>query len=219
MDVVFYTADGRPQVRHLRHALSTLSKADPRLGALIRQAGDFQLELNLLHNPYRALARAIIYQQITGSAARSIWEKTRLHFGARTFPTPDQLLSSSVEELRTCGLSRGKAMALLDLALKTREKVVPSFSVLHKLPDEAIIERLTEVRGVGIWTVQMLLIFRMGRMDVMPSTDYGVRKGFGRWFLRGALPTPKQVEARGETWRPYRSIASWYLWRAAEMME
>jgi DNA-3-methyladenine glycosylase II len=123
-----------------------------------------------------------------------------------------------VPRLRGAGLSRAKVAAIKDLAAKTLDGTVPTMARLRRMPDTEIVERLTSIRGIGQWTVEMLLIFRLGRPDVLPASDYGVRKGFARAFgLNGPLPTPKEVIARGERWRPYRTMASWYLWRALEL--
>ena len=211
VDETLFRVDGTPDPTRLRAALEALRAAEPALGPVMDQV-PCTLELSVLHNPYRALGHAIIGQQISGAAARAIQEKVRLHFRARHFPTPAQLCASTPEALRTAGLSRTKALSLMDLAEKTREGVVPALGVLRKLSDEAIIDRLRGVRGVGVWTVQMMLIFRLGRADVLAATDYGVRKGFGKLFLRGRLPTPEQVERRGARWAPFRTLASWYLY-------
>jgi 3-methyladenine DNA glycosylase/8-oxoguanine DNA glycosylase len=130
--------------------------------------------------------------------------------------TPQQLLRTSDEKLRGAGLSQAKLLSLRDLARKTVAGEIPTLAEAHRMDDEAIIERLSEVRGIGRWTAEMLLIFRLGRPDVLPLDDYGVRQGFAVTFKKRELPTRKELEARGERWKPYRSAASWYLWRAAE---
>jgi DNA-3-methyladenine glycosylase II len=169
-----------------------------------------------MQTPFQALAESIVYQQLTGKAAATILSRVHaLHGGPRKFH-PESLLAMPVDQLRTAGLSGAKAAALKDLAAKTLDGTVPTLRALVKLDDDAIVERLTEVRGIGKWSVQMLLMFRLGRPDVLPVDDYGVRKGFQRAFRTKELPTPKEVAKRGERWRPYRSAASWYLWRAAE---
>jgi 3-methyladenine DNA glycosylase/8-oxoguanine DNA glycosylase len=159
-----------------------------------------------------------VHQQITGKAAGTIVRRFKEALGeAEAFPTPEAVLSASDETLRRVGLSGPKARAMRDLAHKTLDGTVPSLEALTGMEEEPIAERLTQVRGVGLWTVHMLLIFRLGRPDVLPSTDYGVRKGFMRAFRGKELPSPKDVERRAEKWRPYRSVASWYLWRALEL--
>jgi DNA-3-methyladenine glycosylase II len=137
-------------------------------------------------------------------------------FRPRRFPFPGDVLLAPDEALRAAGLSRAKVAALKDLASKTIDGTVPSLRVLRRMEEEEIVERLTRVRGVGRWTVEMLLIFRLGRPDVLPAGDYGIRKGYARTFRVHALPTPRQILRRGERWRPYRTVASWYLWRALE---
>jgi DNA-3-methyladenine glycosylase II len=199
-------------------ATRTLAAADPKLGALMTRVGSCRYEIESLGPPFASLARSILYQQLAGSAARAISTRFRARFGVRgRFPTPHAVLSASEADLRSVGLSRAKAAALSDLAARAVRGEIPSVRALHALEDDQIIERLTAVRGVGRWTVEMMLMFRLGRADVLPSTDYGVRKGFGKVFLRGRLPAPKEVLARGERWRPFRSVAAWYLWRACEL--
>jgi DNA-3-methyladenine glycosylase II len=199
-----------------------LCQSDTKLAKMIEQVGPYTLTVNEIQSSFEALAESIVYQQITGKAAQSICQKVMKNFATETFPGPQLLLGADIEELRSCGLSRAKAMALQDLSEKYLEGVVPSIDEMHQTSDEDLISRLTSVRGIGPWTVQMLLIFRLGRLDVLPSTDYGVRKGYALTFYgkkRAAteLPTPSEIEARAERWRPFRSAASWYLWRALEV--
>jgi 3-methyladenine DNA glycosylase/8-oxoguanine DNA glycosylase len=160
---------------------------------------------------------SIVYQQLTGKAAATILARAIRVCGPRRFPTPRQLLAVAPERLREAGLSTAKTAALRDLAQKTLDGTVPSLARIRRMPDEEIVERLTTVRGIGRWTVEMLLIFRLGRADVLPVTDLGVRKGFGLVFRRGRMPEPSVMFRRGERWKPYRSVASWYLWRALEL--
>ena len=192
-----------------------LAQADPELGALMAKVGPLALRRNALRSPYEALIRAIIGQQITGAAARSILEKLTRAFGG--MPTPEALRDATEEALRACGVSRGKALSLRDLATRAANGEIPTLAALKTLGDEPIIERLTQVRGIGRWTVQMMLMFHLGRPDVLPVNDLGIQKGFGRVFLDGKLATPEQIHARAERWRPYRTVASWYLWRATEL--
>jgi DNA-3-methyladenine glycosylase II len=198
-------------------AVEHLKAADPKLAILIDRIGEcaFQVRSNL--NIYETLLRSIMYQQLAGAAASAILKRLQalFHDGDR-YPTPEQILEASEELLRSAGLSRNKMLAVKDLALKTVEGVVPTRAQARRLSDAELVERLTTIRGVGVWTVEMLLIFGLGRMDILPVTDYGVRKGFQRTFRTRALPSAKQMHRRSEKWRPYRSIASWYLWRAAE---
>jgi len=182
-----------------------VSAKDARLGKLIERVGPLRLRLAHLQSPFEALAESIVYQQLSGYAAAAIFARTVALFGPRKFPRP--------------GLSRGKIAALRDLATKTIDGTVPQMRELRKLSDDEIVERLSAVRGIGRWTAEMLLIFRLGRPDVLPATDYGVRKGFARVYRRKELPTPKELLAAGEKWRPYRTVASWYFWRALEGAE
>ena len=196
-------------------ATRTLAEADPQLGALIARVGPFALETERLQSPFAALAESIVYQQLTGKAAATIHGRVVALFRPRRSFGPEDILSTPEGQLRGCGLSRAKTAALKDLAVKTLEGVVPPIRDLRRLDDEAIIDRLVSVRGIGRWTVEMLLIFRLGRADVLPVTDYGVQKGFARTFRR-RLPTPKELARRGERWKPFRSVAAWYLWRAVD---
>jgi 3-methyladenine DNA glycosylase/8-oxoguanine DNA glycosylase len=135
------------------------------------------------------------------------------------FPSPEQILAAPEELLRSAGLSRAKMLAIRDLAAKTLDGTVPTVKQAHRMSDEELIERLDTVRGVGRWTVEMLLLFRLGRPDVLAIDDYGIRKGFAKMHKLAELPKPKELLAYGERWRPYRSVACWYLWRAAEMKD
>lgn len=137
--------------------------------------------------------------------------------GAVSYPEPHRFLQVSDEVLRSAGLSRAKTAAIKDLSLKTLEGHVPDLEEMHKLSDEELVERLSAIRGIGKWTVEMLLIFRLGRLNILPATDYGVRKGFAYTYKTGDLPAPKALLEFGEKWQPYRTVASWYLWRAAAM--
>jgi DNA-3-methyladenine glycosylase II len=162
------------------------------------------------------LARAIAYQQLHEKAAESILRRFMALFPGRRFPTPDDVLAISPQSIRAAGFSRAKILALRDLSSKTLDGTVPVNRVIARLDDEAIVERLIEVRGVGRWTVEMLLIFQLGRPDVLPVDDYGVRNGFRIAYGLRAMPTPREVRRHGERWKPYRTTASWYLWRAAD---
>ena len=194
-----------------------LTEADPRLGELMEKAGPFTMRPIPTQSLFAALARSIVYQQLSGKAAGTILSRTIQLFAPRRFPTPRDLLEAPNERLRAAGLSANKAAALKDLAARTLDGTVPSLAQVRRMDDETVIERLTEVRGIGRWTVEMLLIFRLGRPDVLPLTDLGVRKGFARTFRRGRMPDPAAMLRRAERWRPYRSVASWYMWRALEI--
>jgi 3-methyladenine DNA glycosylase/8-oxoguanine DNA glycosylase len=197
-------------------AIAHLGARDARLARLIDQVGPFGLRLAGTSTTFEALAESIVYQQLTGKAAGTIHRRL-----CALFPTgrvePDRLLGATDEALRGAGLSRGKVLALRDLATRTLAGSVPHVRELHAMTDEDIVERLIEVRGIGRWTVEMLLIFRLGRPDVLPVHDYGVRHGFQITYRKRKLPTPKELARHGERWRPFRTIASWYLWRAVDL--
>jgi DNA-3-methyladenine glycosylase II len=206
-------------------ALQQLALADAKLGALIERVGPFRLRVKSAHSPFEALLEAILYQQLHANAARAILGRLLALFGD-LHPAPEQLLAVPDEMLRAAGLSQGKLLSLRDLAAKTLDGTVPSLAAIRRLSDEAIIERLSAVRGIGKWTAEMLLMFRLGRPDVFPGTDYGIRKGFlltfgkvkvGKPITLDMLPKPEQMERRAARWKPWRSVASWYLWRAADM--
>ncbi len=205
-------------------ALAHLTAADAKLAALIRRVGPFTLRLDNSVSPFTSLVESILYQQLHGKAAATIHRRVREIFDGD--PTPGQLLAVPDERLRAAGVSGNKARALKDLAAKTLDGTVPAHAAIRRLSDAEIVERLTEVRGIGPWTVEMLLIFRLGRPDVLPVTDYGVRKGFALTFLRlpksrplaaADLPKPEVLIRRARKWIPYRSVASWYLWRACDL--
>ena len=205
-------------------ALAHLRSRDPKLGTLIDRAGPFTLKLDSWPSPFLSLFEAILYQQLHGKAAATIHRRVREYFGGD--PTPKILLDTSDEVLRAAGVSGNKSKAMKDLAARTLDGTVPSHSAIVEMSDADIVERLTEVRGIGPWTVEMLLIFRLGRPDVLPVTDYGVRKGYALTFMRvpksrpieaADLPKPDVVFKRGKRWAPFRSVASWYMWRACDL--
>ena len=183
---------------------------------LIRHHGPCTLAPDSRRTAFEWLVRSVAHQQLNGTAAESILRRFRALFAGKRFPSPRQLAEVSDETLRACGFSRAKIAALRDIAAKTIEGVVPGSRELGGLSDMDIIERLTEVRGIGRWTVEMLLIFKLGRPDVLPVNDFGVRNGFRIAFGLPELPTPKEVLAYGEVWRPHATTAAWYLWRAAD---
>lgn len=201
--------DTRPALRHLR-------RADPKLAKLIAAVGPCRLEFMPLRSPFHSLLRAITYQQLSGKAAATILGRVVALFPEESGPHPAALLEIPDTALRGAGLSRNKLLALKDLAAKTLDGTVPDSRGLKRMPDAEVIERLTEVRGVGRWTVEMLLIFTLGRPDVLPVTDLGVRKGFQQIYGMKRLPAFSTLERAGRAWAPYRSIAAWYLWRAAD---
>ena len=198
-------------------ALRHLSEADPLLGTLIERVGEFGLKPVPTQSLFAALARAIVYQQLSGAAASTILGRVVALFAPRRFPAPRDLLAMPESRLRAAGLSAAKTAALRDLAQRTLDGTVPSMALVRRLSDEEIVERLTLVRGIGRWTVEMLLIFRLGRADVLPVGDLGVRKGFARTFRKRGVPPPTVIQRHAERWRPYRSVASWYMWRALEL--
>jgi DNA-3-methyladenine glycosylase II len=207
-----------------RKAIEHLKSADPKLGTLIDRAGPFTLRIDDSVSPFEALLESILYQQLHGKAAATIHRRVREYYGGD--PSPKLLLETPDEILRAAGVSGNKIKALKDLASRTIEGTVPSHSAILKMSDADIIERLTEVRGIGPWTVEMLLIFRLGRPDVLPVSDYGVRKGYALTFQRvpksraltaDDLPKADVLFRRGRRWTPYRSVASWYMWRACDL--
>jgi 3-methyladenine DNA glycosylase/8-oxoguanine DNA glycosylase len=197
-------------------AVRTLRRNDPPLAALIARAGPFRHRPPPAQSPFEVLARAIVYQQLSGKAAATIYRRLRRLAPGRHGFRPANVLALSDREMRSAGLSANKCLALRDLAAKTLDGTVPAMRLLRRLPDEEIITRLTEVRGIGRWTVEMLLIFRLGRPDVLPVDDLGVRKGFMQTYGLGALPSKAELSAHAEKWRPYRSVGSWYMWRALD---
>jgi 3-methyladenine DNA glycosylase/8-oxoguanine DNA glycosylase len=207
---------GRRPVIDVAAAARALARADPPLRRLIERVGPCRLRLDAIQSPFASLAESIVYQQLTGHAAATIHRRFVALFRPRRFPSPDAVLAAPDEALRGAGLSRAKIAALKDLARRTIDGTVPPLRILRRMDEEEIVERLTRVRGVGRWTAEMLLIFRLGRPDVLPAGDYGIRKGFRLALRTRALPTPRQVLRRGERWRPYRTVASWYLWRALD---
>ena len=197
-------------------AIKQLAASDPRFAALIARARPFEPRPAVLVRPFDSLAESIAYQQLSGKAAATIWARVRALYPRRKWLDPKQILATPDETLRACGLSGSKTVALKDLAAKAIDGTVPKGPALATMSDEEIIERLTAVRGIGRWTVEMLLLFQLGRLDVWPVTDYGVQKGYAKTFRKRKLPKPKELQAIGKKWRPYRSVAAWYFWRALE---
>ncbi|MEQ1628539.1 MAG: DNA-3-methyladenine glycosylase 2 family protein [Nitrospira sp.] len=197
-------------------AIRHLSRVDPVMRRLIRDVGPFALTPKVRRTPFESLARAIAFQQLHEKAAESILKRFIALFPGRRFPRPAELLTAHADAIRGAGFSGAKVLALRDLAAKTLNGTVPTGRAITLLDDEAIVERLVEVRGIGRWTVEMLLIFHLGRPDVLPVDDFGVRNGFRMAYRRRTMPTPKEVLHHGERWKPYRTAAAWYLWRAAD---
>jgi methylated-DNA-[protein]-cysteine S-methyltransferase len=207
-------------------ALRALAAADPVLGKHIAKTGPLRLQLKDTEGTFAALAESVVYQQLSGRAAATIFGRVRaLYPGGHL--DPKAVLATADSELRAAGLSAAKLASLKDLSAKCLAGEVPTLEQLGRMEDDAIVERLTAVRGVGRWTVEMILIFRLGRPDVLPLADYGIKKGFARLFRNpetggrtkygpDELPTATVLASRGERWRPFRSVASWYLWRALD---
>jgi DNA-3-methyladenine glycosylase II len=198
-------------------ALQHLTKTDKVLGRLIRRVGPCRLKLRRRRTPFEALVQSVAYQQLNGTAAATILGRVKALYPHRRFPTPEDLLNTPDEHLRGAGLSRAKTASIKDIAAKTLSGVVPNSSAIARMTEEDIVARLTSLRGVGPWTVEMLLIFNLGRPDVLPATDYGVRKGFALTYGWNELPRPKELLEFGERWRPHRTTAAWYFWRALEL--
>jgi DNA-3-methyladenine glycosylase II len=198
-------------------ALAYLSGVDPVMAQLIREVGSCRLEPEPWRSPFQSLAQAIAHQQLNGTAANTILTRFKQLFPRRRFPRPEDLATVTDEQIRACGFSFAKIRALRDLAEKAQSGVVPTAKEIARLPDEEIIERLTEVRGVGRWTVEMLLIFQLGRPDVLPVDDFGVRNGFRLAYKKRAMPQPKALLKFGKRWRPFGTTAAWYLWRAVDL--
>ncbi len=198
-------------------ALQHLQKADRVLARIIKRVGPCPLAPRRGVQPWQALVRSVAYQQLNGTAAQTIFNRFLALFPETKFPTPQGIVAAPDEQLRSAGLSRAKTAAIKDIAAKTIAGVVPERRAITKLSDAEIIERLTTIRGVGPWTVEMLLMFTLGRPDVLPATDYGVRSGFALVYGLKELPQPKEILAHGERWRPYRTVASWYMWRAIDL--
>jgi DNA-3-methyladenine glycosylase II len=225
----------RPPRYDLELACQHLAAADPRLGRLIQRAGPCTLRVASAQSPFEALTESIIYQQLHGRAAATIHRRLLESFAPITGLDPHglplhfhahHLLDCPNEQLRNAGLSHNKSLALRDLAAKTLDGTVPNLARIRRMSDDDIIAHLTQVRGIGRWTVEMLLIFRLGRPDVLPVDDYGVRKGFDLTFgkLKPTdkvtpldLPKPDLMRKRAQRWTPWCSVASWYLWRACDL--
>jgi len=199
-------------------AIAHLRMTDPALARVIDAAGPLRMQLKRNASVFVSLAESIVYQQLNGRAAATIYARMcalfpRPHEGL----TAEKLLRATDAKLRGAGLSQSKLLSLKDLAQRTAQGELPTLAQVQGMADDEIVERLTEVRGIGRWTAEMFLMFRLGRPDVLPADDYGIRNGFRIAFRKRELPTREQLEKRGERWRPYRTVASWYLWRAADL--
>lgn len=198
-------------------ALGHLRAASPRMKHLIRRVGPCAMEIRGGRSPFESLVRAVAHQQLHGKAAATILDRFRKLFPGGRFPGAKALGGVTDEQLRAAGLSAAKTAAIRDLAEKTLSGVVPGSKEIRGLSDEEIVTRLVQVRGVGKWTVEMMLIFTLGRPDVWPVDDFGVRTGWKRLHGLPEMPKPKELHELGEIFRPHRSVAAWYLWRACEL--
>jgi DNA-3-methyladenine glycosylase II len=192
-----------------------LAGCDPVMRRLIREFGPCGLEPETRRSPFQSLVLAVAHQQLHAAAANTILSRFKKLFPHRKFPRPEDLAGVTDGQIRACGFSLAKIKAIRDIAAKTLAGVVPTSRQIVKLSDDEIIMRLVEVRGVGRWTVEMLLIFQLGRPDVLPADDFGVRTGFSKVYKKRDLPKVKDLLAFGERWRPHRTTAAWYLWQAA----
>ena len=197
-------------------ALAHLRASDARLAALIDRIGPFEMELNSADSLFEALLRSIVYQQLHGKAAATIHGRVLTELTRHGGTTPEALAQATDSALRGAGLSGNKLLAVRDLAAKCREGTVPSLRESRRLRDEDLVARLTEVRGIGPWTVHMLLIFYLGRPDVMPTGDFAIRLAFKKLYRKRKEPTPEAIIKHARRWQPYRSVASWYLWRSLD---
>ena len=199
-----------------RRAVRALKRADARLARVIETTLPYRLRPTTW-TPFQALFRSIVYQQLSGKAASTILGRVIALFPGRDFPSPEDVLTATEESLRGAGLSRNKFLAVRDLAAKALDGTVPERDEMSRMSDEEIIERCTAVRGIGRWTVEMMLIFHLARPDVLPVDDLGVRKGAMRLYRLRKLPSPERLAQIAEPWRPWRSVGSWYMWRVMEM--
>ncbi|WP_408904199.1 DNA-3-methyladenine glycosylase family protein [Neoroseomonas terrae] len=200
---------GTPEaLKHLRR--------DPMMKAVIRQVGPCTLT-PARRQPYEALVRAIAHQQVHGRAAEAILGRFIACCCPKGFPAPEEVLALTPEQMRACGLSGNKVLAIRDIAEKAATGMVPTRAAARRLTDEELVERLLPLRGVGRWTVEMLLIFTLGRADILPVDDFGVREGYRVAARLDEQPKPRAFAAIGEAWAPYRTTAAWYFWRAADL--
>jgi DNA-3-methyladenine glycosylase II len=197
--------------------MAHLARSDAVMAALVAAAGPYRLQPELEGTLFRALARAIAHQQLHANAANAILQRFVSSCGKGEFPTPAEVLAVPRRKMRAAGFSLAKITALKDLAKKTLAGVVPERAILRKIDDDEIVERISQVRGIGRWTVEMMLMFQLGRPDVLPADDFGVRNGFRLAYGLRKMPAPRRLLAFGERWRPHRTAAAWYLWRAVEL--
>ena len=199
-------------------AVAHLKAADPALAAIIDTVGPFRMELKRSRSLFGALAEAIVYQQLSNKAAATIYGRVEaLYPDAPDGFTPRHILKAPDEAPRGCGLSRAKVLAVQDLARRVEGGELPTLDEAYALPNAEMIERLVKVRGIGRWSAEMFLMFRLGRPDVLPVDDYSLRNAYAKAFAKRVLPSPNELEKAGRRWRPYRTVASWYLWRALDL--
>ena len=196
-----------------------LIKVDPDLAKVIRKIGCCTLKPDKSRTVYASLVRSIVYQQLTGKVAGIIFNRLLGLFPGKRFPSPQSILSISIERLRSAGLSNQKAQYIRNIAQASIDGIVPDSRMANRMTDQQLVNQLTSIKGVGRWTVEMFLIFRLGRPDVLPVTDYGVQKGFAVVKRLVEHPKPKQLIVVGKYWSPYRTVATWYLWRAADTFD
>lgn len=206
----------KPYNKMTPDALQHLARQCSTMDRLIREHGDCKLLPESRRSPFESLVRAVAHQQLNGTAAESILRRFRALFPSRRFPRPADLAAISDDALRGAGFSRAKIASLRDIAEKTLSGAIPTSRAIAKMGDEEIVARLVQVRGVGRWTVEMMLIFQLGRTDVWPVDDFGIRNGYRIAFALPDMPSAKELRLLGERWRPHRTTAAWYLWRAAE---
>ncbi|MEB2312066.1 MAG: DNA-3-methyladenine glycosylase 2 family protein [Sorangiineae bacterium] len=201
-----------------RGALPALRRADPRLAALIARVGRYRLEVGRSGSHFGALVRSIVYQQLSGKAAATIHGRLRAALEPEWPPSARALLALGPERLRACGLSRQKLASLTDLSLRVESGALV-LEALGRMSDDEIVAALTQVRGIGVWSAEMFLMFQLGRPDVWPASDLGVRKAVARLYHLSELPDRRQMRERGERFRPFRTVAAWYLWRLLDLGE
>ncbi len=206
-----------PRQPDYTEAVEHLRQVDPKLRHLIEQVGPCTRVIPHHFSIFYSLMRSITYQQLAGKAAATILARVEKACAGGRRPTPEQVMATPDADLRQAGLSRNKLAAIRDLAAKTLDGTVPDLKTIHRLNDEEIIERLTVVRGIGRWSAEMLLIFRLNRLDVLPVGDYGVRKGAQLTYKLRSLPDKKRLTKIATPWQPYRSVGSWYMWRALDI--
>jgi DNA-3-methyladenine glycosylase II len=198
-------------------AMEHLARCDRVMARLIRQAGPCTLKPEPRRTPFQSLVQAVAHQQLNGTAAATILRRFRGLFPGRRFPSPAEVAAIDDDALRGAGLSRAKVAAIRDITAKVLSGEIPGSRVIRRMTDDEVVERLTAARGVGRWTAEMLLMFQLGRADVLPADDFGVRTGFRLAYGHEDLPRPRALQEFGERWRPHRTVASWYLWRAVDL--